>query len=118
MHTQKKLFGKIKINVIPAPAENSAKPNTRFMRSPPWLRPQKNQAPVYYIVCRRLVFILFLYVIYFTLPGDSDGSFLYNSCQCEQSDYVRNDHQRVEAVGHIPDSRNLHQRTDDNERAY
>lgn len=41
MHTQKKLFGKIKINVIPAPAENSAKPNTRFMRSPPWLRPQK-----------------------------------------------------------------------------
>ena len=78
MHTQKKLFGKIKINVIPAPAENSAKPNTRFMRSPPWLRPQKNQAPVYYIVCRRLVFILFLYVIYFTLTGDSDGSFLYN----------------------------------------
>lgn len=78
MHTQKKLFGKIKINVIPAPAENSAKPNTRFMRSPPWLRPQKKQAPVYYIVCRRLVFILFLYVIYFTLPGDSDGSFLYN----------------------------------------
>lgn len=78
MHTQKKLFGKIKINVIPAPAENSAKPNTRFMRSPPWLRPQKNQAPVYYIVCRRLVFILFLYVIYFTLPGDLDGSFLYN----------------------------------------
>ena len=43
MHTQKKLFGKIKINVIPAPAENSAKPNTRFMRSPPWLRPQKTR---------------------------------------------------------------------------
>ena len=73
MHTQKKLFGKIKTNVIPAPAENSIKPNTRFTQSPP-----VKKAPVYYIVCRRLCFIRFLSLIYFNLPDGLDGSFLYN----------------------------------------
>ena len=75
MHTQKKLFGKIKTNVIPAPAENSIKPNTRFTQSPP-----VKKAPVYYIVCRRLCFIRFLSFIYFNLPDDLDGSSLYNLC--------------------------------------